>query len=207
MMAPTPLRPDEQVAGGFLTMSLGGQDFVVKVLPMALSRKWLAEAKAMIRRMKGTAEGLDSFEDVADFIAGQSEAMMDLLIAYDALGNKQLPEREWIDTHATDGECYEAWKRVTAATAPLAQEALRIVPDLIPVLIEAFKNAVSKGTAAALIAMSSSRSTSGSQPNTAGAPSSSTEPSPTNSSPSTPSKARSAVTKKRGRSRSASSTA
>ena len=207
MMAPTPLRPDEQVAGGFLTMSLGGQHFELKVLPMALSRKWLAEAKSMIESLKGTAEGLDSFEDVADFIAGQSEMMMDLLIAYDALGNKALPEREWIDTHATDGECYEGWKRVTAATSPLAQEALRIVPDLIPVLLEAFRKAVSRGTAAAVLAMASSQSTNGSRPSTAGAPTSSTKPSPTNSSPSTSSGGPSASGKKRGRSRSASSTA
>ena len=193
MMAPVPLRPDEQVAGGFLTMSLGGQSFDVKVLPMALSRKWLGTAKQAVADMKGTAEGLESFEDVADFIAGQSEAMMDLLLSYDALGDKVLPERDWVDSHATDGECYEAWKRVTAATAPLAQEALRIVPDLVPVLIEAFRTAVSKGTAAAVIAMASSRSTSGSQPSTAGAPDSSTTPSPTSSSPSTPRKPRSAA--------------
>lgn len=207
MMNPTPLRPDEQVAGGYLVMSLGGQSFELRVLPMALSRKWLAEAKTAVESMKGTAEGLDSFEDVADFIAGQSEAMMDLLLAYDALGDKALPEREWIDTHATDTECYDGWKRVTAATSPLAQEALRIFPDLIPVLIEAFKNAVSRGTAAAMIAMASSKSTNGSQPSTAGPPTTSTEPSPTSSSPSTPRKARSGAGAKRGRSRSASSTA
>lgn len=197
MMQPTPLRPDEQVAGGFLTMSLGGQPFELKVLPMALSRKWLVDAKAAVQAMKGTAEGLESFEDVADFIAGQSEAMMDLLISYDALGNKCLPEREWIDTNATDGECYEGWKKVTAATAPLAQEALRIVPDLMPVLIEAFKNAVSRGTAAAVIAMNSSKPTSGSLRNTESARRQRLKPdSPTSSSPSTPRKARSAKPKR-----------
>jgi hypothetical protein len=189
MMDPIPLRPDEQVAGGFLVMRLGGQDFEVKVLPIALSRKWLAESKAAVVKMKGTAEGLDSFEDVADFIAGQSVAMMDLLLAYDALGNKTLPEREWIDTTATDGEVYDSWKRVTAATSPLAAEALRIVPDLIPELIQAFRQAVSRGTAAAVIALS--RSTKPSLPSTAGAPTSSKPTSPTSSSPSTPRSTRS----------------
>jgi hypothetical protein len=189
MMDPTPLRPDEQVAGGVRVMRVGGQDFEVRVLPIALSRKWLAESKAAIVKMKGTAEGLDSFEDVADFIAGQSIAMMDLLLAYDALGNKALPEREWIDTTATDGEVYDSWKRVTAATSPLAAEALRIVPDLIPELIQAFRQAVSRGTAAAVIALS--RSTKPSLPSTAGAPTSSKPTSPTSSSPSTPRSTRS----------------
>ena len=197
MMNPIPLRPDKQVAGGFIAMRLGGQPFEVKVLPMALSRKWLAEAKAAVERMKGTAGDLGSFEDVADFIAGQSEAMMDLLIAYDALGDKVLPVREWIDSNATDTECYEGWKKVTAATAPLAQEALRIVPDLMPVLIDAFRRAVEKGTAAAVIAISSPKSTSGSRPSTAGAPASSKPTSPTSSSPSTPRKPRSAAARKR----------
>jgi hypothetical protein len=198
MMEPTPLRPDDQVAGGFLVLRLGGQDFEVKVLPMALSRRWLSDAKSAVSKMKGTAEGLESFEDVADFIVGQSEAMMDLLLSYDALGNKALPEREWIDTHATDTECYEGWKRVTAATSPLAREVLRIVPDLMPVLIDAFRKAVSKGTAAALIAMSSSKSTKPSPPSTdAEAPPTSKRGSPTSSSPSTRRSTRNAARRKR----------
>ena len=185
MMEATPLRPDEQVAGGFLVLRLGGQDFEVKVLPIALSRKWLTDAKSAVEAMKGTANGLDSFEDIADFIAGQSVAMMDLLLSYDALGNKALPERDWIDTTATDREVYEAWKRVTAATSPLAQEALRIVPDLMPVLIDAFRRAVERGTAAAVIAMTSQKRTSSSPPSTAGQPTTSSGTSPTNSSRST----------------------
>jgi hypothetical protein len=200
MMEPTPLRPDEQVAGGFIVMRLGGQSFEVKVLPIAQSRRWLADAKTAIVAMKGTAEGLESFEDVADFIAGQSVAMMDLLISYDRIGvvnggKKALPDRRWIDTHATDGEVYDAWKRVTAATSPLAQEALRIVPDLVPVLIEAFKTAVSRGTAAAVIALSSS--TKPTQPSTASEPRpTSRRASPTSSSRSTPRKPRSAGSSK-----------
>ena len=62
MMEPTPLRPDEQVAGGFLVLRLGGESFTAKVLPMALSRKWLETAKSAFVDIKGSAEGLDSFE-------------------------------------------------------------------------------------------------------------------------------------------------
>ena len=59
MMEPTPLRPDEQVAGGFLVLRLGRDSFNVKVLPMRDSRKWLETAKGAIRSMRGTAEGLE----------------------------------------------------------------------------------------------------------------------------------------------------
>ena len=200
MMAPVPLRPDEQVAGGFLYVTLGGTQYELRVLPMALSRKWLAEAKCAVAKMRGSAEGLESFEQVADFIAGQSEAMMDLLIAYDALGDNVLPDRDTLDTTATDTECYEGWKRVTAATSPLAQEVLRIVPDLMPVLIDAFRQAVSRGTAAAVIAMSSSKSTKPSQPSTDSPPETSKPDSPTNSSPSTRRNSPSAAKRKPSRS-------
>ena len=196
MMDPTPLRPDEQVAGGFIAMPLGGQSHSVKVLPMALSRKWLASAKEQIGSLRGTADMLDSFEDIADFIAGQSEMMLDLLIAYDELGDKVLPDREWLDAHATDRECYDGWKRVTAATSPLAEEALRIVPDLIPILIEAFRKAVSVGTARA-VAIHLSRPTNGSQPSTAGAPTTSSPTSPTSSSPSSAKSSRNGASAKR----------
>ena len=207
MMEPTPLRPDEQVAGGFLVLRLGRESFNVKVLPMRDSRKWLETAKDAIRSMRGTAEGLDGFEEIADFIAGQSEAMMDLLIAWDRLGDKVLPKREWIDSHATDDEVYEAWKRVTAATSPFVREALHIVPDLIPILIDSFRRAVAKGTTDAMLSIHSSRATSDLQPTTDGTPTSSIEPSPTSSLPSTPSRVPKDASRKRGRSRNASSTA
>lgn len=195
MMQPTPLRPDEQVAGGYLVVSLGGESYELKVLPMAVSRKWLSEAKSAVQSMKGTAGGLDSFEDIADYIAGNSESLMDLLIAYDQLGNKVLPEREWIDTHATDGECYEGWLKVTAATAPLAREVLRIVPDLIPALIDSFRRAVEKGTFNALVNISSQASMKPSPPSTDGRPATSKRTSRTSSSPSTRRKAQSAKRK------------
>ena len=193
MMQPTPLRPDDQVAGGFIAMPLGGQPFTLKVLPMVHSRQWLAQLQEMVAGMRGTAGELATFEDVVGFVAGQSVVMMDSLLAYDALGDKALPEREWIDNNATDGEVYEFWKRVTAATAPLAQEGLRIFPTLVPELIEAFRKAVSHGTTTGMIALTSLRPTSSSRRNTVLAHRRQSKPdSPTSSSSSTPAKRRSA---------------
>jgi hypothetical protein len=180
MTEPVPLRPDEQVAGGFLHVTLGGQAFELKVLPMGENRKWTAHLATEIRDKLQRLEPLGSADAVADLLAQQAETMMDLLIAYDV--GKVLPEREWIDTHATDRECYEAMKRVTAAAYPFGPDLLRIVPELIPMIVDS----LSRGMAAATVAMASSRSTSGSRPNTAGRPTSSKPTSPTSSSRSTP---------------------
>jgi hypothetical protein len=201
MMAPRPLRPDEQVAGGFLYVTLGGTDYELSVLSMATNRKWIATLRETVKRVIGTTESLDGIEDFIDLLATNSEAEMDLLIAYDALGAEEkatkpaLPDREWIDTHATDREVYEGVKRAAAAAFPKGPDLLRIVPDLLPMLMQA----VSKGVAAAAIAMASSGSMNGSQPSTAGAPTTSSVTSPTSSSSSGSTKPPSAAKRRRGR--------
>lgn len=184
-MAPTPLRPDEQVAGGFLYVTLGGQEYELRVLSMAQNRKWIAELRTTVARILGETPSLDGIEDFIDLLATNSEAEMDLLIAYDNLGAEPvLPEREWIDSHATDREVYEGVKRAAAAAFPKGPDLLRIVPDLLPMLMQA----VSKGVAAAAIAMASSKPMNGSQPNMAGPRPSSNGTSPTSSSSSTSTK-------------------
>lgn len=193
MIEPTPLRPDDQVAGGFLAMSLGGQSFDVKVLPMAANRKWTAHLAETVQAVLGKNETMTTAEDVAQLVARQAETMMDLLIAYDEAGDKVLPDREWIDTHATDTDCYEALKRVTAAAYPFGPDLLRIAPQVMPLLMQAASRGV------AMAAMARSRSMSSSRPSTAGPRTSSKPTSPTSSSPSTPKPPRSAARRKRSR--------
>jgi hypothetical protein len=191
MTDPTPLRPDEQVAGAFLDVRLGGQEFVVTVLPISANRTWTAHLASEIRSKLETLEPIDSADQVAQLLAGQAETMMDLLIAYDAAGAKTLPERDWIDTHATDGEVYEAMKRVTAAAYPFGPDLLRIVPELVPMLMQS----LTKGIASAAVSMASLRYTSSAPPSTDGPPTTSKPMSPTSSSRSTPRKPRSAASK------------
>lgn len=193
MMQPVPLRPDEQVAGGFLYVTLGGQSYELRVLPMAASRKWKQSLADAIRGVVTDVAPSEHVGDVADLLADQAEVMMDLIIAYDTEGT--LPEREWIDSHATDRECYESLKRVTAATYPFAPEVLRIVPDLLPLLADS----LSRGVATAMVAISSLRSTSSAPPNTDGPRPTSTPTSPTSSSRSTSKKPPSASSKPRSR--------
>jgi len=181
MPDPTPLRPAEQVVGGFLYVKLGGELYELTVLPMKANRHWTAHLAETVRTVLGKVEPLDTADQVAEALAAQAETMMDLLIAYDAAGGKVLPDREWIDTHATDRECYEAMKRVTAAAYPFGPDLLHIVPQFLPMLLDAVK----QGSMAATVMWHSSTSMSSSPPSTAGRRPTSTRRSRTSKSPST----------------------
>ena len=141
---------------------------------------------------------LDELDDFVALLADNSEVEMDLLIAYDAIyaeakgTDPVLPSREWIDTNATDREVYEGVKAVAAAAFPKGPDLLRLVPELMPEVMKA----VSRGAAAATMAMVSSRSTSSSPPSTAGRRPTSKPTSPTSRSSGTPRKRRSASDRK-----------
>lgn len=152
-------------------MTLGGQALRLPVLPIAANRQWTAHLAREVRTKLTEVGPLNTADEVATELAKSAEVMMDLLISYDAAGARaresdpQLPEREWIDTHATDTEVYEAMKRVTAAAYPFAPDLIRIVPEFMPMILQS----LSRGVAAATVAvMASSRSTNSARRSTAG---------------------------------------
>ena len=178
MASPTLIRPDEQVVGAFVPITLGGKEYQLAELPRRANREWQSLLTDEVRKTLAAVGPLDTADEVIDAIADSAELMMDLLIAYDAAGAKAwsevhgtdhapvLPERDWIDTHATDRECYESIKAVMQVAFPTGADLLRLVPELRPMLLQAF----SRGVAAATVAMVSSRSTSSAPPPTDGSP-------------------------------------
>lgn len=172
-------------------VTLGGKPFELTVLPMRLNRQWVTQLRDAITAVIGGTEKLETLEDFIDLLASNSEVEMDLLIAYDALGAKVLPDREWIDSTATDGECYRALKQVAAAAFPKGLDLFRLAPELRPLLAEAVKEGVAK----AAVTMSLARRMSSSRRNTAGQPTTSKATSPTSSSASTSTRRRRARSK------------
>jgi hypothetical protein len=168
--APTPIRPAEEVVGAFVPITLGGKEFRLRELPRRANREWKELLTVEVRKSIANAGPLETVDQVIDAIAASAELMMDLLIAYDQFGTAWpghqtvLPEREWIDSHATDRECYESMKKVTAVAFPFGADLLTLIPEIRPLLLEA----VTKGVAAATVAMTYSRSTSSAPPSTAG---------------------------------------
>ena len=177
--------------GAFVPITLGGKEFSLTELPRRLNREWQAHVASEVRKAFAASGPLETADEVMDAIAEAAELWMDLLLAYDALGRKALPDRDWIDTTATDGECYRAIRKVTGVSYPFGADLMRLFPELRPMLL----HAVSKGVAAAAIAMAatSSRSTSSAPPSTAGDRSTSKRKSRNRSSSSTSSEASNAA--------------
>lgn len=197
---PTPLRPASQVVGGFFPVTLGGKTYNLRELPSRANAEWLASDFVREVRAKLVAvEPVESLDEVVVLMVSASEAMMDLVISYDTASARAwgiesvLPEREWIDTHATDRECYEAMRKVTDIAIPFARDLVTLVPEFIPALV----SAVGRGTAAAVVALASSRSTSSAPPSTAGAPTTSVPTSPTPSSSTSTSTERPSVARRK----------
>jgi len=152
MMEPTPLRPDDQVAGGFIPVSVGGQSKNLPELKRHRNREWKALFQQTVGDTLAKSHALTDMEDVVQLIAGSSDVQLDLLIAYDESG--ALGGREWLDTNATDREIYTALKKITAIAFPEMPDLMTRMPQLVGLVLEA--------------AMRRSQSTSSSRRSTAG---------------------------------------
>lgn len=160
--------------GAYVPITLGGKRFEVAELPRRANRRWQSLLTEGIRDRLKALGPLDTADAVIDAIADAADLQMDLLIAYDQFGaaawsevrtsplDAVLPDRDWLDTHATDRECYEAIKLVTVASFPSMPDLVRIVPEFVPMLMRS----VQQGVAVAAVALS--RSTSSAPPNTGG---------------------------------------
>ena len=154
MEAPTPLRPDEEVAGGYISATLGGQVKRLLVLPRARNRDFQKVYAEHIRTTLTNAGKLDDLEDVIEVMSSSIDEMLDVVLTYDE--SAALGGREWIDAHATDREIYELFKQVTHAAHPFGRDLLAVIPDLRALLLRA------------TLRMAGSPSTSSSRRSTAG---------------------------------------
>lgn len=186
MVTPTS-RPDDEVVGSYVPITLAGKSYNVRELPRRANREWQTHLTTEVRKAMAGSDPLETADEVIEALAASADLMLDLLLAYDQAGKAWsghtpvLPDREWLDARATDRECYEAIKKVTGVSFPFGADLLRIIPEIRPMLLQA----VSKGVAAAAIAMTSARSTSSARRSTGGTRNTSKPASLTPSSPST----------------------
>lgn len=132
-------RPDEERAGGFISLAIGADVRQVPVLTIAANRTWKATFEAAVRKVLGRVEDVDTLDAVVGVLNDSTDLMIDLLVAYDAGG--QLGGRAWIEGHATDDDVYQAMKRVTAAAYPFGIDLARMIPDLRAILATAVMRA------------------------------------------------------------------
>lgn len=168
-------RPDEQVVGGWIPVTLGGEARNLPVLSIRENRAWTALFAGSIRDKLAAVEPLASVDEVVELLVASMDTMVDLLVAYDR--DKVLGDKEWIDTHATDREVYETLKRVTAAAFPFGVDLRSLIPDLMPAIVRS----LNRGVMLAGMTLASSPPTSGSPQSTAGRRKKSKRGSPTSS--------------------------
>jgi hypothetical protein len=127
-----------------IPITLGGIAKRVPPLTMDRARVW----RQLLAERVGLAIGAivaspDDWASLVAALAGASDQHVDLLLAYDeraALGG-----REWIESHGTPREIYEALKAVLAEAFPFEAELLRKVPPaaLIPTVLQVLRSSTS----------------------------------------------------------------
>lgn len=114
-----PVRSAADILSGRVTVVLGGLPFVLPVLARRASREWLAQ---LDERFDTVLKALDVAQDdipaILALLSGHTDYMLESLRAYDV--NGILPDDEFIETYATDGEILAATVEVWRAANPLA---------------------------------------------------------------------------------------
>lgn len=114
-----PTRSPEDIWAERITLALGGERYVLRVLPMGPNAVWKERAEAEIR---GLLDGFDGIRDPKDLMAFlsriETETALGLLRAYDREG--VLPDDDWIRSNVSEGALLRAFIEVLAAAHPTA---------------------------------------------------------------------------------------
>lgn len=177
-----PTRSPEDIWAERITLALGDERIVLRVLPMGPNAVWKERAETEIR---GLLDGFDGIRDPKDLMAFlsriETETALGLLRAYDR--ESVLPDDDWIRSNVSEGALLRAFIEVLAAAHPTAA----VVVD---VLARDPGGMVSLLTTALGRQPGSATDTRPSLPGTAGPHRGSTTTSPTNSSSNTSRSAR-----------------
>lgn len=133
MSEPRTLRPEHEVlAAAPIAVTLGGRERLLPPLSIRANREWKRKVADAVGASWVAFGQADDYGAITGLVAGATDTMLDLLIAYDASG--ALGGREWIEENATDAEVYAATKEVLAVAYPPFQDA-RTLPGLGQALI------------------------------------------------------------------------
>jgi hypothetical protein len=114
-----PTRSAADILSGLITIVLGGIPYVIHVLPRRASREWLARLDERFATVTAALEAADNdAPKILQLLTAHTDYMIEMLRAYDVEG--VLPDNEFIETYATDGEILAAMVEVWRASNPLA---------------------------------------------------------------------------------------
>ena len=114
-----PARSAADILSGRITIVLGGVPYVINVLPRRASKEWLAQLDGSFVNLANALDAsADNVPQILSFLTSQTDFMLSMLRAYDV--DNRLPDDEYVEQYATDGEILAAMVEVWRAANPLA---------------------------------------------------------------------------------------
>lgn len=123
-----PTRSSADILSGRINIVLGGLPYTLPVLPRRASREWIEHVDETFASLTGAlAAAGDDTPKILQLLSGQTEGLLSMLRAYDV--NGVLPDDEYIDEWATDGEILAAVVEVWRAANPLVATIVDAAAD------------------------------------------------------------------------------
>jgi hypothetical protein len=135
----TEVRSQEELAGGFIRVLVGGAPRNLPTLKLRAEREWKLKLAAVLGEIadipitvspgelqSATAETLLKLVPLADL---PTEKMLELLLAYDVGG--ALGGREYLEDHADSSELYVALRKALFVVFPFVQDLRGLVNELL----------------------------------------------------------------------------
>lgn len=132
---PSQPRPDDQVAAGYITLTIGGNPTSIRVLRIRENRPWAAAFQAATDTAIARIGDVEQIADLFAQLAANEDLMIDLLAAYDVDG--VLGGKEHIEQNALPRELVDALQQVVQAAFPFGADLMRYVPTIRAVLLQA----------------------------------------------------------------------
>ena len=154
------VRHEEEIVGGFLNVTLGGERRKLPVLKIRESRSW-KESLAVTLRDRVSPADFRKVDDVGSIGVLASDAILDLVLDYDR--SNALGGREYVEEHGTDVEVYEILRGVWGLSFPFVKDLQGLMRTYGPLMAELFRG--SRSQVAAPDPSPSENSTNGHSPN------------------------------------------
>jgi hypothetical protein len=120
-------RTAEDVLGAILPVTIGGQGRNLPVLPIGACRTWRSTLATTVDQGIGKLN-LGDLGDGSEVLTAIGDQVLELVIAYDI--DSALGGREYLETHATDGELYAILRRLLEVSFPFVKDLRGLIVEL-----------------------------------------------------------------------------
>lgn len=113
-----PERSSQDIWEERIRLRLGGQEYVLRILPMAANERWKDRVQSDAAQALAALEGVDSVADAVRVLHGvESGTLLALLHEYDIDG--VLPDDEWMRDNVSEQAVLRSFLEVLSAAHPM----------------------------------------------------------------------------------------